>query len=96
MAAMRPFQSAKHTVHAAQRGVRIRMVVEASHARDGKFAYDRDLFLSVFILGVFISTFLTNDATALILSPVVYSMVHLLNQQPHQHPGRRAFRADGA
>ena len=37
---MRPFQSAKHTVRAAQCGVRIRMVVEASHARDGKIAYD--------------------------------------------------------
>ena len=31
----------------------------------------RRLFLNVFILGVLISTFLTNDATALILSPLM-------------------------
>jgi arsenical pump membrane protein len=35
----------------------------------------RRLFLNVFILGALISTFLSNDATALILTPIVYTLV---------------------
>ncbi len=37
------------------------------------------LFLNVCILGVIISTFLSNDATALILTPVVFTLVSRLN-----------------
>jgi arsenical pump membrane protein len=36
----------------------------------------RRLYIGVFLVGVFITVFLSNDATALILTPVVY------------HPGR--------
>jgi arsenical pump membrane protein len=56
----------------------------------------RRLFLNVFILGVLISTFLTNDATALILSPVVYSMVRLLNLDPLPYMFACTFVADTA
>lgn len=35
----------------------------------------RRLFLNVFLLGALISAFLSNDATALILTPVVYTLV---------------------
>jgi len=35
----------------------------------------RRLFFNVFVLGALISTFLSNDATALILTPIVYTLV---------------------
>jgi arsenical pump membrane protein len=35
----------------------------------------RRLYLNVFLLGVLISAFLSNDATALLLTPIVYSLV---------------------
>jgi arsenical pump membrane protein len=34
------------------------------------------LFLAVFVIGTVISVFLTNDATALILTPVVYALAN--------------------
>ena len=56
----------------------------------------RRLFLNVFILGILISTFLTNDATALILSPLVYSMVRLLEIDPLPYMFACTFIADTA
>jgi arsenical pump membrane protein len=56
----------------------------------------RRLFLNVLILGVLISTFLTNDATALILSPLVYSTVRLLELDPLPYMFACTFIADTA
>jgi arsenical pump membrane protein len=56
----------------------------------------RRLFLNVFILGILISTFLTNDATALILSPLVYSTVRLLELDPLPYMFACTFIADTA
>jgi len=54
------------------------------------------LFVNVFLLGVLISTFLTNDATALILTPVVYSVVRLLDLDPLPYMFACTFIADTA
>ncbi len=56
----------------------------------------RRLFLNVFVLGVLISTFLTNDATALILTPVVYSIVRRLDLDPLPYMFACTFIADTA
>jgi len=56
----------------------------------------RRLFVNVFILGVVISTFLTNDATALILTPVVYSVVRCLDLDPLPYMFSCTFIADTA
>jgi arsenical pump membrane protein len=48
------------------------MATQAAWLARGK---TRRLFLNVFLLGALISAFLSNDATALILTPVVYSLV---------------------
>jgi len=54
------------------------------------------LFLNVFALGVIISTFLTNDATALILTPVVYTVVRCLGLDPLPYLFACTFIADTA
>jgi arsenical pump membrane protein len=48
------------------------MAIQAAHLAKGR---TRALFLNVFLLGALISAFLSNDATALILTPVVYTLV---------------------
>ncbi len=48
------------------------LAVQAARLAKGK---TRALFLNVFLLGALISAFLSNDATALILTPVVYTLV---------------------
>ena len=54
------------------------------------------LFLNVFGLGVVISTFLTNDATALILTPVVFRVVRMLDLDPLPYMFACTFIADTA
>lgn len=54
------------------------------------------LLLNTCGLGVLISTFLTNDATALILSPVVYSIVRMLDLDPMPYLFACTFIADTA
>ena len=56
----------------------------------------RRLFLNVFVLGTLISTFLTNDATALILTPVVYALVTGLKLDPLPYVFACTFIADTA
>lgn len=56
----------------------------------------RRLFLNVFVLGTVISTFLTNDATALILTPVVYALVTGLKLDPLPYVLACTFIADTA
>ncbi|MGH2389417.1 MAG: SLC13 family permease, partial [Chloroflexota bacterium] len=56
----------------------------------------RRLFFNVFLLGVAISTFLTNDATALILTPVVYALVTRLRLDPLPFVFACTFIADTA
>lgn len=54
------------------------------------------LFLNVFILGAVISTFLSNDATALILTPVVYTLTTRLRLNPLPFMFACTFIADTA
>jgi len=56
----------------------------------------RRLFLNVFILGALISTFLSNDATALILTPIVYTLVTRLRLRPLPFMFACTFIADTA
>jgi len=56
----------------------------------------RRLLFNVFLLGVIISTFLTNDATALILTPVVYALVTRLRLNPLPFVFACTFIADTA
>ncbi len=56
----------------------------------------RRLFFNVFLLGTLISTFLTNDATALILTPVVYALVTRLRLDPLPYVFACTFIADTA
>jgi arsenical pump membrane protein len=56
----------------------------------------RRLYLFVFLLGSLISTFLTNDATALILTPVVYTLVTRLRLDPLPFVFACTFIADTA
>src|SRR5579872_4055457 len=81
------------TALAEQAGIFTRLAAWAARLAHGS---RRRLFLNVFILGVLISTFLTNDATALILSPVVYSMVRLLDLDPLPYMFACTFIADTA
>jgi arsenical pump membrane protein len=70
-----------------------RMAMAAARlARGGS----RRLFLNVFLLGTVISTFLTNDATALILTPVVYALVTRLRLDPLPFAFACTFIADTA
>lgn len=54
------------------------------------------LFINVFLLGTIISTFFSNDATALILTPVVYSLVTRLRLNPLPFMFACTFIADTA
>jgi arsenical pump membrane protein len=54
------------------------------------------LFLNIFALGALISTFLSNDATALILTPVVYTLVTRLRLNPLPFMFACTFIADTA
>jgi arsenical pump membrane protein len=54
------------------------------------------LFINVFLLGTVISTFFSNDATALILTPVVYSLVTRLRLNPLPFMFACTFIADTA
>ncbi|MBN9386765.1 MAG: arsenic transporter [Chloroflexi bacterium] len=54
------------------------------------------LFLNVFLLGALISTFLSNDATALILTPVVYTLTTRLRLNPLPFMFACTFIADTA
>ncbi|MGH7904843.1 MAG: SLC13 family permease, partial [Candidatus Dormibacteraceae bacterium] len=56
----------------------------------------RRLLLSVFASGTLITTFLSNDATALILTPVVYAMVVRLRLPPLPFLFATTFAADTA
>jgi arsenical pump membrane protein len=56
----------------------------------------RRLLLSVFAAGAVISAFLSNDATALILTPVVYSVVTRLRLPPLPYLFATTFVADTA
>ncbi len=56
----------------------------------------RRLFLNIFALGVVVSTFLTNDATALILTPVVFTVVTALDLDPLPYMFACTFIADTA
>ena len=56
----------------------------------------RRLFVNVFIIGTVISTFLTNDATALILTPIVYALVTSLRLNPLPYVFACTFIADTA
>jgi len=70
-----------------------RMAMAAARLAHGG---SRHLFLNVFVLGVLISTFLTNDATALILTPVVYALVTRLRLDPLPFAFACTFIADTA
>ncbi|MGH2346131.1 MAG: SLC13 family permease, partial [Chloroflexota bacterium] len=70
-----------------------RMASSAARLAHGS---SRRLFFNVFLLGVAISTFLTNDATALILTPVVYALVTRLRLDPLPFVFACTFIADTA
>jgi len=54
------------------------------------------LYLAVFLLGTLITAFLSNDATALILTPVVYALVTRLRLSPLPFLFACTFIADTA
>ena len=56
----------------------------------------RRLYLNVFLLGVLISAFLSNDATALLLTPIVYSQITQLRVSALPFMFACAFIADTA
>lgn len=56
----------------------------------------RRLYLNVFLLGALISAFFSNDATALILTPIVYSLVTRLRVSPMPFLFACTFIADTA
>ncbi len=58
--------------------------------------HTRRLYLNIFLLGVLISAFLSNDATALILTPVVYSLVTRLRISARPFMFACTFIADTA
>lgn len=68
----------------------------ASYAAQLAKGSPRRLFLNVFVLGTLISTFLTNDATALILTPVVFTLVTRLQLDPLPYVFACTFIADTA
>ncbi len=81
------------TTLAEQAGIFTWLATRAARLARG---YQRLLFLNVFVFGALISTFLTNDATALILTPVVYSVVRLLDLDPLPYMFACTFIADTA
>ncbi|MGI8589345.1 MAG: ArsB/NhaD family transporter [Chloroflexia bacterium] len=56
----------------------------------------RRLFVNVFLVGVLITVFLSNDATALILTPLVYALVTRLRLRPLPYMFACTFVADTA
>lgn len=54
------------------------------------------LMINVMLIGVLVTTFLTNDATALILTPVVYALVVRLRLEPLPFMFATTFIADTA
>ena len=54
------------------------------------------LFINVFLIGVLITIFLSNDATALILTPLVYTLVVRLRLEPLPFMFATTFIADTA
>ena len=70
-----------------------RMAASATRLAGGSA---RRLFFNIFLLGALISTFLTNDATALILTPVVYALVTRLRLDPLPYVFACTFIADTA
>lgn len=56
----------------------------------------RRLFINVFLLGTVITTFLSNDATALILTPIVFTLVSRLGLSPLPYLYACIFIADTA
>lgn len=81
------------TTLAEEAGVFDRMARWAARLAGGS---SRHLFFNVFLLGSLISTFLTNDATALILTPVVYALVTQLRLDPVPYVFACTFIADTA
>lgn len=81
------------TTLAEQAGVFDRMAAAAARLAYGS---PRRLFFNIFLLGTAISTFLTNDATALILTPVVYALVTRLQLDPLPYVFACTFIADTA
>jgi len=81
------------TTLAEQAGIFARLAAWAARRSRGS---QRRLFLNIFLLGVVISTFLTNDATALILTPVVYTVVRCLELDPLPYMFACTFIADTA
>jgi arsenical pump membrane protein len=54
------------------------------------------LFINIFLIGVLITVFLSNDATALILTPLVYTLVVRLRLEPLPFMFATTFIADTA
>lgn len=68
----------------------------AAHAVRASGGSTRRLFLNVFAIGVLISTFLSNDATALVLTPIVFTLVTKLGVEPLPFMFACTFIADTA
>jgi len=68
----------------------------AAHAVRASRGSTRRLFLNVFAIGVLISTFLSNDATALVLTPIVFTLVTKLGVEPLPFMFACTFIADTA
>jgi len=78
---------------AEQAGIFAWLAIAAARLARGS---QRLLLLNVFLLGVLVSTFLTNDATALVLTPIVYSVVRRLDLDPLPYLFTCTFIADTA
>jgi len=78
---------------AEQAGIFAWLAIAAARLARGS---QRLLLLNVFLLGILISTFLTNDATALVLTPIVYSVVRRLDLDPLPYLFTCTFIADTA
>ncbi|MBI3943302.1 MAG: arsenic transporter [Chloroflexi bacterium] len=68
----------------------------AVRAADTCRGQPRRLFINIFLIGTLISTFLSNDATALLLTPVVYTLVTRLRLSPMPYLFACTFIADTA
>ncbi len=68
----------------------------AAHAVRASGGSTRRLFVNVFAIGVLISTFLSNDATALVLTPIVFTLVTKLGLEPLPFMFACTFVADTA
>lgn len=78
---------------ADQAGIFEALAVTAGQWADGSA---RRLYLAVFLVGVAITAFLSNDATALILTPLVYALVTRLRLPPLPFMFACTFIADTA